>query len=491
MLKLTRPFSVLTNHVVKNFYKGDWHESSELIPINDLYSKNKLMHVSNSNNVFLGDCPNYGLHNPLKNVHRYQELGNVCFRIGALLDNKCVSDHLIKLIQLVCPKSYDQASGEVNVTKNFFKNFSQDNPQYLAHGYFQPGDRTGQHSINYRFPYGRVAIISPFNFPLEIPALQMMGALLMGNRPLVHVDYKVSVVMEHFINLMLDCGLCKDDFVFINGYGRNIEKHVLDYRPNMTLFTGSTIISDHLSKLLNGKIKVEDGGFNWKIIDKNIDEKYFDMIATTCDKDAYSFSGQKCSAQRLLFIHKNNYQPLVDIITEKALKRNVADKSIVPLLSVSKQQFIERFIKLSQLSTLLFGREIDNSTCMWSPTCFSMSCYSFIENYDIVCQELFGPLQVIVQYDDDDIDNIIDTINKIDNKLTCAIVSDNIQFQHKFLENTVNGTTYVGLRARTTGAPQNRWFGPGCDPRGGSLGTPEAIRQVWSYSRSITTDNII
>lgn len=38
------------------------------------------------------------------------------------------------------------------------------------------------------------------------------------------------------------------------------------------------------------------------------------------------------------------------------------------------------------------------------------------------------------------------------------------------LANTVNGTTYVGIRARTTGAPQNHWFGPSGDPRGAGEG---------------------
>lgn len=40
---------------------------------------------------------------------------------------------------------------------------------------------------------------------------------------------------------------------------------------------------------------------------------------------------------------------------------------------------------------------------------------------------------------------------------------------------TINGTTYEGLRARTTGAPQNHWFGPSGDPRGAGIGTAEAI----------------
>lgn len=40
----------------------------------------------------------------------------------------------------------------------------------------------------------QVAIITPFNFPLEIPVLQLMGALYMGNKPVLKVDSKVGTV---------------------------------------------------------------------------------------------------------------------------------------------------------------------------------------------------------------------------------------------------------------------------------------------------------
>ncbi len=48
--------------------------------------------------------------------------------------------------------------------------------------------RTDCLSVGCRWPFGPVAIITPFNFPLEIPALQLMGALYMGNKALLHVD---------------------------------------------------------------------------------------------------------------------------------------------------------------------------------------------------------------------------------------------------------------------------------------------------------------
>jgi len=66
--------------------------------------------------------------------------------------------------------------------------------RFLARGFSIPGDHPGQTSGGHRWPFGPVALITPFNFPLEIPALQLMGALFMGNKPLVHVDHRVRAV---------------------------------------------------------------------------------------------------------------------------------------------------------------------------------------------------------------------------------------------------------------------------------------------------------
>ena len=63
------------------------------------------------------------------------------------------------------------------------------------------------------------------------------------------------------------------------------------------------------------------------------------------------------------------------------------------------------------------------------------------------------------------------------------------RFQDRVLGASVNGTQYVGRRARTTGAPQNHWFGPAGDPRGAGIGTPQAIQLVWSCHREVVSDH--
>ncbi|PNX88630.1 delta-1-pyrroline-5-carboxylate dehydrogenase mitochondrial-like, partial [Trifolium pratense] len=154
-----------------------------------------------------------------------------------------VSDFFVRLIQRVSPKSYQQAFAEVYVTQKFLENFCGDQVRFLARSFAVPGNHLGQQSHGFRWPYGPwidctpkfrlavpcrffmqlsneclclVAIITPFNFPLEIPVLQLMGALYMGNKPVLKVDSKVSIVMEQMLRLLHSCGLPVEDVDFIN-----------------------------------------------------------------------------------------------------------------------------------------------------------------------------------------------------------------------------------------------------------------------------------
>lgn len=133
-------------------------------------------------------CPKHGLHNPLKNVERYVMYGEICAKAGALFREDKVADYFARLVQRTSPKSYFQARNEVKVTGKFLENFSGDQVRFLARSFGVPGDHQGQASHGYRWPYGPVALITPFNFPIEIPVLQMMGALFMGNKVLLKVD---------------------------------------------------------------------------------------------------------------------------------------------------------------------------------------------------------------------------------------------------------------------------------------------------------------
>ncbi len=445
--------------------------------------------------------PEYGLHNPHYRRERYMLYGSISRKLANMFDDKTVYDNLFKLIQSCVPKSDSQVASEILVTKRFLENFSGDQVRFMARGVVTSGDHAGQQSTDYWYPYGKVAIITPFNYPLEIPVLQLMGALFMGNRPMLHVDIKVSQVMDYFIDLLLEAGMPQEDLLFINGCGKVINDFLLASQPRNTLFTGSTHIAEKLLTDLMGRVKIEDGGFDWKIIDNIGYHELFDVIKQ-CDIDAYEFGGQKCSAQSIMFLNRDTmYRTDLDFIYRLealAKRRSLHNLTNVPLLSVSNQTIDKHIYELQKIngSRVVFGgKSIQNTSIperygIYEPTLI----YIPLENiknadettFNTITKEIFGPVQIVTDYVN--IDDVISCINRMKHKLTAGIVSDDSRFIDYVLGRTVNGTTYTGIKARTTGAPQNHWFGPGADPRGGSLGTPEAIRHVWGYHRVVTSD---
>ncbi|RHY50408.1 hypothetical protein DYB38_010956 [Aphanomyces astaci] len=155
----------------------------------------------------LRSTPKHGLHNPFKNVERYLLYGDISHKAAAMLREPHIEHYFIRLIQRVAPKSYIQAKNEVVVTRKFLENFSGDQVRFLARSFGVPGDHLGQMSTGHRWPYGPVALITPFNFPFEIPILQLLGALYMGNRVTLKLDSKVAVVMYEALRMFHACGM--------------------------------------------------------------------------------------------------------------------------------------------------------------------------------------------------------------------------------------------------------------------------------------------
>eukprot|EP00854_Cymbomonas_tetramitiformis_P009938 gene9938-11769_t len=141
----------------------------------------------------------------------------------------------------------------------------------------------------------------------------------------------------------------------------------------------------------------------------------------------------------------------------------------------------------------LTGHSIPDSYGAIEPTAVFVPLEELLkkENFALCTREIFGPFQVVTEYSAQELDDVLGACERMNHHLTAAIVSNDIPFQQKVLGSTVNGTTYVGARARTTGAPQNHWFGPAGDPRGAGIGSPEAIKLVWSCHREVIQDTVI
>eukprot|EP00286_Rhodomonas_abbreviata_P013023 CAMPEP_0181336676 /NCGR_PEP_ID=MMETSP1101-20121128/27558_1 /TAXON_ID=46948 /ORGANISM="Rhodomonas abbreviata, Strain Caron Lab Isolate" /LENGTH=605 /DNA_ID=CAMNT_0023447011 /DNA_START=105 /DNA_END=1922 /DNA_ORIENTATION=+ len=452
----------------------------------------------------LQSCPKYGLHNPFLNVKRYLDYGQISAKAAQMMADPAVEHFFARLIQRVSPKSYAQAKGEVVVTRKFLENFSGDQVRFLVKSFGVPGDHAGQMSNGYRWPYGGVAIVTPFNFPLEIPVLQLMGALYMGNRPVLKVDHKVAIVMEQYMRMMHACGMPIEDVDMINCEGAVMHQLLLRSRPRTTLFTGSSRVANLLAVDLQGKVKLEGAGYDWKVLGPDVptDQQAIDYVAHVCDQDAYACSGQKCSAQSMLLMHKNWHQTdLLASMTKLAQQRTLKDLTVGPILSVTTEQVldhVEALLKVPGAKLLFGGKELNGGehtipACFGAvePTAVFVPIAEIIRSpkvFALVTTEIFGPFQIVTEFGDEELPLVLEGLERLEEHLTAAIVSNDPRFQQTLLAHSVNGTTYCGLRARTTGAPQNHWFGPAGDPRAAGIGTKEAIQLTWSCHREIIHD---
>ncbi|CAI9112258.1 OLC1v1012679C1 [Oldenlandia corymbosa var. corymbosa] len=355
---------------VQNLLQGKWMGSSTWNTLVDPLNGEPFIKVAEVDGrgvqpfvESLRQCPKHGLHNPFKSPERYLMLGDVSAKAAHLLSLPEVSDFFTKLIQRLAPKSYQQAFGEVYVTQKFLENFSGDQVRFLARSFAVPGNHLGQQSHGFRWPYGPVAIITPFNFPLEIPVLQLMGALYMGNKPVLKVDSKVSLVMDQMLRLLHASGLPTEDVDFINCDGKT------------------------MNKLL---VEVE-------------------YVSWVCDQDAYACSGQKCSAQSILFMHENwGRSPLLGKMKDLAARRKLDDLTIGPVLTVTTEAMLEHKNKLLQIpgSKLLFGGDaLQNHSIpaiygAIKPTAIFVPLEEILknDNFELVTKEIFGPFQVIEYY---------------------------------------------------------------------------------------------
>ncbi|KAL9326432.1 hypothetical protein ACSQ67_007077 [Phaseolus vulgaris] len=548
---------------VLNLVQGKWVGSSNWNTILDPLNGDSFINVAEVDETgiqpfveSLSSCPKHGVHNPFKAPERYLMYGDISTKAAHMLSLPKVSDFFTRLIQRVSPKSYQQAFAEVYVTQKFLENFCGDQVRFLARSFAVPGNHLGQQSHGFRWPYGPVAIITPFNFPLEIPVLQLMGALYMGNKPVLKVDSKVSIVMEQMLRLLHTCGLPVEDVDFINSDGKIMNKLLLEANPRMTLFTGSSRVAEKLAVDLKGRVKLEDAGFDWKILGPDVHEVsykiFLDIIKALIQFQFHNSFFMVSWFRKItlrgyvikMHMHAvvrnarpNHYYLCMRFVTldilqtsfnwsktsllskmkDLAERRKLTDLTIGPVLTnwtyhqlswyqvnivpvepVTTDSMLEHVNKLLEIpgSKLLFGgRPLEDHSIpsiygAIKPTAVYVPLEEIMKdkNFELVTKEIFGPFQIVTNYKNSELSVVLDALERMHNHLTAAVVSNDPLFLQEVIGKSVNGTTYAGLRARTTGAPQNHWFGPAGDARGAGIGTPEAIKLVWSCHREVIYD---
>lgn len=172
-----------------------------------------------------------------------------------------------------------------------------------------------------------------------------------------------------------------------------------------------------------------------------MDNSKLDYVAWVCDQDAYACSGQKCSAQSLLFVHKNWARAgLYDKLRDLAARRKLEDLTCGPVLTWTTEAMLKHVAALLEIpgARVLFGgKELANHTI---PKCYGaleptavfvpLRALKSSKWFNLATTEVFGPLQVVTEYTDATLPTVLNVMERISHHLTAAVVSNDVLFKY-------------------------------------------------------------
>ncbi|KAH9947364.1 NAD-dependent aldehyde dehydrogenase [Amylocystis lapponica] len=279
-------------------------------------------------------------------------------------------------------------------------------------------------------PIGVVGQIIPWNFPLMMLSWKIGPALATGNTVILKPSEYTPLSALLAAQLIQEAGFPPGVVNIINGFGIDVGQRIADHMDiEKVAFTGSTLVGRKImeaaakSNLKN--VTLELGGKSPNII---FDDADLDKAVDWAAHGIYYNHGQTCCAGSRIFVHAKIYDEFLKRFTEKSQKMVVADpfsEGVDQGPQVSKAQF-DRI-----MSYIAVGKE-EGATCHMGGSRVGSEGY-FIQptiftdvqpHMRIVREEIFGPVGVLIKFDDDD--DIIHKANDTVYGLAAAVFSENI-----------------------------------------------------------------
>ncbi|CBY92041.1 non-phosphorylating glyceraldehyde-3-phosphate dehydrogenase (NADP) [Mycoplasma haemofelis str. Langford 1] len=273
-----------------------------------------------------------------------------------------------------------------------------------------------------RTPIGVSLTISPFNYPVNLMITKVVPAILMGNTVVHKSALQGSLcgwyVAKIFNDLSVDGYLITPGVLnYVTGKGSDIGDFLTSSPYIKALsFTGSTEVGKSLMpKLPNIPKQMEMGGHNPAIVLRNADLK---ITIPSILKGAFGFSGQRCTAIKKVFVHKDIYSPFMDKLREEL---SILPPLKEPLINKGAVSIVEEFYKDAlDKGAKVVGNELSINGNFVSPI--------VLENVDSSMkafeEELFAPIIAIKEFEKDE--EVVELCNNSRYGLQASIFSNSL-----------------------------------------------------------------
>ncbi len=336
-----------------------------------------------------------------------------------------------------------------------------------------------------REPLGVIGMITPWNFPIAIPAWKIAPALAYGNTVVIKPADLVPHSTWMLVDILNRAGLPKGVLNLVMGKGSVVGQAIIDHPDVAAIsFTGSVntgrrIAASCVTASPMKKVQLEMGGKNPMVVLDDADLK----IAVECALNSSFFStGQRCTASSRLIVTEGIHDAFVAALTER-LKGVVVDDAlkagtqIGPVVDASQLDQDEKYIAIGrdEGAKLAFGGERlnrENPGFYLSPALFTG-----VENsMRIAREEIFGPVAAVIRVKD--YDQALAVANDTDFGLSSGICTTSLKYATHFKRNAEAGMVMVNLP--TAGVDYHV-------PFGGRKGSSYGPREQGAYAKEFYT----
>ncbi|NRP16655.1 bifunctional proline dehydrogenase/L-glutamate gamma-semialdehyde dehydrogenase PutA [Marinobacterium sp. xm-a-152] len=273
---------------------------------------------------------------------------------------------------------------------------------------------------------GVAVCISPWNFPLAIFTGQIAASVGAGNAVLAKPAEQTSLVARKAIELWKEAGMPTDLVKLVFGTGAQQGNALVSHPDvNAVIFTGSTATAKRIEKALahnaapDTLLVAETGGLNAMIADASA---LPEQVVKAVMASAFQSAGQRCSALRMLYVQREVYPQILEMITGAMALLKVGDPSelkcdVGPVIDATAAQALNTYIE-EQRSRIVYQtktQELDGHFV--TPTLLEVDG---IHDLDF---ERFGPILHIAPYNADQLDDVVNDINARGYGLTFAMHS--------------------------------------------------------------------
>ena len=338
-----------------------------------------------------------------------------------------------------------------------------------------------------REPLGVVGIITPWNFPIAIPAWKIAPALAYGCAVVFKPAEMVPASGWALAEIISRAGLPAGAFNLTVGPGRVVGERMLhDRRVRGVTFTGSQAIGSRVAMAMAerfGKYQLEMGGKNPLVV---LDDADLDIAVDCAIQGAFFQTGQRCTASSRLVVTDGIHDRFVDAMVARMKTLRIGDAlaegtEIGPVVSEDQLTQDEEYLEIGakEGATLAFGGERlerDTPGYYLQPALLTETTNDMRINRE----EIFGPVATVIRAAD--AQEALALANDTEFGLSAGVCTTSLKHMAMFRDGLQAGLVMVNLP--TAGVDFHVPFG---GTKGSSSGSREQGRYAVEFFTTVKT----